>query len=137
MGPLISHRRRGTAKFPVILLLVAAVLGGTFLAWSAQAGSPGAGPRGHRHGHEAVGGRSGLGSVDLTGWAKEQVASDKERRARPQPRTAVSPTPAKSGAVTAVRQAGFVRAAAEVSAQDFFERRPPCPQLLRPLMLRD
>lgn len=110
VGPLISHRRRGTAKFPVILLLVAAVLGGTFLAWSAQAGS--VPPPGHRHGHEAVGGRSGLGSVDLKGWAKEQIASDKERRAQPRPKTAVSPTAARSGAVTAVRQAGFVRAAA-------------------------
>jgi len=94
----------------VILLLVAAVLGGTFLAWSAQAGS--VPPPGHRHGHEAVGGRSGLGSVDLKGWAKEQISSDKERRAQPRPKTAVSPTAARSGAVTAVRQAGFVRAAA-------------------------
>ncbi|MFF7562974.1 DUF2334 domain-containing protein [Streptomyces pseudovenezuelae] len=97
----------------MILLLVAAVLGGTFLAWSAQAGS--VPPPGHRHGHEAVGGRSGLGSVDLKGWAKEQISSDKERRAQPRPKTAVSPTAARSGAVTAVtavRQAGFVRAAA-------------------------
>ncbi|MFE0509159.1 DUF2334 domain-containing protein [Streptomyces sp. NPDC058964] len=73
--------KRARNRISVVLLLVAALLSGTFLATNAQAAG------GHRHRGESAGPRSGMGRVDLAGWAKAQLSADEARRARPRPKT--------------------------------------------------
>ncbi|KUN19206.1 hypothetical protein AQJ23_38380 [Streptomyces antibioticus] len=110
-------RRRGISKFSMLLLLVAALLSGTFLAAGAQAA-----PKGHGHGHENVGKKSGLNRVDLAGWAKAQRKADDARHDKAPAKTSatlLSTTavfPART-ATTVTRQAALLRAAdAEVAA---------------------
>ncbi|MCI3270424.1 DUF2334 domain-containing protein [Streptomyces cylindrosporus] len=98
---MIRPRRRGISKISVVLLLLAALVSGTFLAASAQAAG-----RGHKHGHEAVGGRSGLSRVDLKGWAKTQLKADETRRANPRSKS------------TATTLAAALRPAATAAAAD-------------------
>ncbi|MFC8511933.1 DUF2334 domain-containing protein [Streptomyces sp. NPDC057257] len=98
---MIRPRRRGISKISVVLLLLAALVSGTFLAASAQAAG-----RGHKHGHEAVGGRSGLSRVDLKGWAKTQLKADEARRAKPRSKS------------TATTLAAALRPAATAAAAD-------------------
>ncbi|MEU7055669.1 polysaccharide deacetylase family protein [Streptomyces sp. NPDC046197] len=77
MRPLIPPGRRGTSRITVVLLLVAALLSGTFQAAGAQAAG------GLRHPGELAGTRSGLNRIDLGGWAKTQLQADLARRSRP------------------------------------------------------
>ncbi|MXM62952.1 DUF2334 domain-containing protein [Streptomyces sp. HUCO-GS316] len=81
--PVIRPRGRGIPRLPILLLLVAALFSGTFLAAGAQAAGGD-----HRHPGETVGTRSGLNRVDLKGWAKAQLKADRARHDRP--RAAVS-----------------------------------------------
>ncbi|PAZ15458.1 hypothetical protein CLM62_13675 [Streptomyces sp. SA15] len=89
-----DRSRRGISKFSLLLLLVAALLSGTFLAAGAQA----AGEK--RNPGEASGTTSGLNRVDLKGWAKAQIKADRARQdqARKKPAPATVTTPAATPA---------------------------------------
>ncbi|POX50808.1 hypothetical protein C3488_13700 [Streptomyces sp. Ru72] len=78
---MIRRQRRRYPRFSLVLLLVAALLSGTFLAAGAQAAG------GHRHAGEAGGVRSGLSRVDLKSWAKAQLAADRARHDRSHKKT--------------------------------------------------
>jgi len=116
--PMVRPRRRGISKFSVLLLLIAALLSGTFLAAGAQAA-----PKGHGHGHENTGGKSGLNRVDLKGWAKAQLKADDARhdkKRRNTSATTLSSTavlPART-ASTVTRQATLLQAADVAAAAD-------------------
>ncbi|MHC3468706.1 DUF2334 domain-containing protein [Streptomyces sp. 7R007] len=109
----------------MLLLLVAALVSGTFLAVGAQ-GAPGAG-HGHGHGHEAVGARSGVSHVDLKGWAQAQIKADQARHDKPHAKTAgatgatasalsaTSTAPVRTGAAV-TRQAALLKPAAAAAA---------------------
>jgi uncharacterized protein YdaL len=117
-------RRRGKSRVSVVLLLVAALLSGTFLAAGANAAG------GRRHPGEAHGPRSGVSRVDLGGWARTQLAADRARHDRPRPKTrattarapwaartgragaAVRTTTAAAGAADRTTMAAVVRQAA-------------------------
>ncbi|MFJ8823349.1 DUF2334 domain-containing protein [Streptomyces sp. NPDC102467] len=75
---MIRRRRRGISGFTFLLLLVAALLSGTFMA----AGGAGA-DNAPRHVNETVVNRPGLSGIDLKGWVKAQVRADKARHKRP------------------------------------------------------
>ena len=116
--PVIRTRRRRIPKFSVLLLLVAALLSGTFLAAGAQAA-----PGGDRPGHENVGGTSGLSRVDLKSWAKSQLKADRARHTKQRQKpsaTALSTATAfpvrTASAVT--RQAALLQAAEVAAAAD-------------------
>ncbi|MGW3093766.1 DUF2334 domain-containing protein [Streptomyces sp. NPDC001102] len=109
---MIHRRRRRGSKLSVLLLLVAALVSGTFLAAGAQ-GAQSAG-RGHGHGHEAVGAGSGLGHVDLKGWASAQLKADRARQAKPHPKAPASAAPSMSTQLTTVAP---VRTATAVTRQ--------------------
>ncbi|WP_329340284.1 polysaccharide deacetylase family protein [Streptomyces sp. NBC_00663] len=104
----------------MLLLLIAALLSGTFLAAGAQAA-----PKGHGHGHENIGGKSGLNRVDLKGWAKAQLKADDTRHDKARAKTPKTSTttlsttavlPART-ATTVTRQAALLQAAdAEAAA---------------------
>ncbi|MEV0169759.1 DUF2334 domain-containing protein [Streptomyces sp. NPDC050803] len=92
---MIRPRRRRFSRLSVLLLLVAALLSGTFLAAGAQAaGEP------DRHRGHSTGTRSGLNHVDLKAWAKAQLKADKARHDRARDRTAAAVTPASTTATT-------------------------------------
>ncbi|NUR38487.1 MAG: DUF2334 domain-containing protein [Streptomyces sp.] len=115
---MVRPRRRGISKFSVLLLLIAALLSGTFLAAGAQAA-----PKGHGHGHENIGGKSGLNRFDLKGWAKAQLKADDARhdkKRRKTSATTLSSTavlPART-ASTVTRQATLLQAADVAAAAD-------------------
>ncbi|MFJ9727215.1 DUF2334 domain-containing protein [Streptomyces sp. NPDC101209] len=109
---MIHRRRRRGPKLSVLLLLVAALVSGTFLAAGAQ-GAQSAG-RGHGHGHEAVGAGSGLGHVDLKGWASAQLKADRARHAKPHPKAPASAAASMSTQLTTVAP---VRTATAVTRQ--------------------
>ncbi|OXY91230.1 hypothetical protein BEK98_31490 [Streptomyces diastatochromogenes] len=88
-------RKRAHSRISVVLLLVAALLSGTFLATNAQAAG------GRQHWGEATGTGSGLNRVDLKGWAESQLKDDQARRTRPHPET--TPTTRVSAAAHPVR----------------------------------
>src|SRR5205823_1887518 len=79
-----SRGRRGISRITLALMLAAALLGGAFMATSAQAHGRG----GHRG--EPRGTSSGMNRVDLKAWAKAQVKADKARHATPRTKTASS-----------------------------------------------
>ncbi|GHI08447.1 hypothetical protein Scel_67680 [Streptomyces cellostaticus] len=109
---MISSRRRGTSRISIVLLLVAALLSGTFLAAGAQAAGGN-----HRPG-ESRGTTSGLNRVNLKGWAKAQLKADKARRARPHQnatRTAAA-VPARTASAVTRKAAPLVRADAAAPA---------------------
>lgn len=115
--PLIRPRRRGIPRFSLLLLLVAALLSGTFLAAGAQAA-----PGGERPGHENVAGKSGLSRVDLKGWAKAQLKADRARHTKPRQKASATLSAATgfpvqtASAVT--RQAALLQAADVAAAAD-------------------
>ncbi len=89
--PVIRPRRTRISRLSVLLLLVAALLSGSFLAAGAQAaGKP------DRHGGESTGTRSGLNRVDLKAWAKAQLKADRARHDRARARTSAAVTPAST-----------------------------------------
>ncbi|MFI1163756.1 DUF2334 domain-containing protein [Streptomyces sp. NPDC020801] len=96
---MIPPWKRATSRISVVLLLVAALLSGTFLAAGAQA----AGRGGHHGGF--VGPRSGLSRIDLTGWAKAQLQADRARRARPHGKAGTTTVTTLATAAVVPRQA--------------------------------
>ena len=95
---------RGLSRVTLVLMLLAALLGGTFMATSAQAG-----PGGRNHG-EGRGTRSGLNRIDLKAWATAQVKADKARQAK-HPRKSAS---LRTATTTLATSASAVRAQAAV-----------------------
>ncbi|MFF4352399.1 DUF2334 domain-containing protein [Streptomyces sp. NPDC001530] len=93
-------------------MLVAALLGGAFMAASAQAAGRG------RHPGEVRGTSSGMNRVDLKGWAKAQVKADERRHGTPRTRTAglsaatLSATSTRSSATALRQQAALLEPAA-------------------------
>ncbi|MET7454412.1 polysaccharide deacetylase family protein [Streptomyces sp. NPDC005574] len=102
MRPANRPRRRKFPRFSILLLLVAALLSGTFLATGAQAAG-----RGHRHTGEAAGTASGMNRIDLRGWASAQLKADRTRHDRPRTRAA-SPTTLLSAATSPLASASAV-----------------------------
>ncbi|MFF4499195.1 DUF2334 domain-containing protein [Streptomyces sp. NPDC001401] len=100
----------------MVLLLLAALLSGTFLAANAQAAG-----RGHGHGHEAVGGKSGMSHIDLKGWAKAQLKADQARHAKPHLKgsalSAAAGLPVRT-ATALTRQSALLRPASVAAAAD-------------------
>jgi len=103
-------------KYPVVLLLVSALLSGTSMASGAQAAG------GPRHHGAAPGPRSGLSRIDLGGWAKTQLTADQARRAKPHPKTATTLASAAAIPVAAAssvtRQAELLSPRAVAAAAD-------------------
>ncbi|MHB9862539.1 DUF2334 domain-containing protein [Streptomyces sp. YIM S03343] len=110
MRPLLHMfrpRRRGFTGFSrcsVVLLLLTALLSGTFLAAGANAAS------GRRHPGESRHPGSAVNRVDLKGWAQAQLAADRARHDRPSPKPFRARTTAtrattvtRAGAVSPVR----------------------------------
>jgi len=110
MKPVIRPRRRGISRLSVVLLLVAALLSGTFLAAGAQASGGRRSPAG-----EARGPKSGLSSVDLKSWAKAQLAADRARHDQLRKKTS-KPTQARVAAASRASTSSAVRPAALRSA---------------------
>lgn len=116
MRPVNRPRRRGFPRFSIFLLLVAALLSGTFLAAGAQAAG-----RGHRHAGEAAGTASGMNRIDLKGWAKAQLKAEKARHEQPRTRLATPTTPLSAAssplaAASAVGRQAALLAPAAVAA---------------------
>lgn len=115
MEPLIRRHRQGIPRFSVVLLLVAALFSGTSLAAGARADG------GHRRTGGAGGVKSGLGRVDLKGWAKTQLAADHARHDRSHEEPSGT-TPASTASFShatspsAVRPAGLLRPAGLAAA---------------------
>ncbi|MFF3562997.1 DUF2334 domain-containing protein [Streptomyces sp. NPDC002574] len=116
------------SRVSVIVMLVAALMGAAFL--TVPAGAAGRGPaadpggRHHRHG-ENVGGRSGVGKIDLAAWAKSQQSADRDRRAKGPIRKAAADRPAARAALLAKPAA----AAAGTSALVLYDTAGPYGQL--------
>ncbi|MBP2049027.1 uncharacterized protein YdaL [Streptomyces griseochromogenes] len=106
MRPLISSRRRGTSRISIVLLLVAALLSGTFLAADAQAAG------GSRRPGEQRGTTSGLNRVNLKGWAQAQLKADTARHARRYRKTTRTAHATAAPARTASAKSALARQAA-------------------------
>ncbi|MGV9453912.1 DUF2334 domain-containing protein [Streptomyces sp. NPDC003635] len=115
MRPLNGPRRRGFPRLSLLLLLVAALFSGTFLAAGAQAAG---GP--DRHHGASHGTRSGLNRVDLKAWAKAQLKADRARhdRARAKTTAAVAPALETTTGTTSALAAAVSRQAELISPAD-------------------